>query len=390
MATIVVSGAVANKYLKGGEAWVRLSWIRGFAELGFRVVFIEEIARDSCVDSSGCTVDVERSLNFTCFMRVVDEFALDGLAALVIRGKPDEPMQSFGLGMPELLDIAEDAVALINISGNLRSDPLFSRFAKRVYIDIDPGFTQIWHQQGVADLGLERHHDHFTIGENIGTLKCSIPTDNIRWRPVRQPIVLSDWPVCLDNSKDISFSTISTWRGSFGRLEHLGRTFGLKAHQFRQVIELPRNVPGRFEIALDIDPGDERDRQALVEHGWHLVDPEVAASPMSFRDYISSSGAEFSVAQGVYTDTSSGWFSDRSIRYLACGKPVLVQETGFPAGTSGEGLVTFANLDDAVAGATRIMSHPDSHREAARALAQDLFDANKVLGRLVEEIGVRP
>jgi hypothetical protein len=170
------------------------------------------------------------------------------------------------------------------------------------------------------------------------------------------------------------------------------RTFGLKVHEFRKFIELPRRAPQTFEIALNIHPADQKDLDALREHGWQIVDPLPASvDPDAFRCYIQTSSAEFSVAQGIYVDTNSGWFSDRTVRYLASGKPTLVEDTGFSRQLPvGEGLVSFRTLEDAVVGAERIARDYERHSRAARALAEEFFDSDRVLGALVEEVGITP
>jgi hypothetical protein len=147
-----------------------------------------------------------------------------------------------------------------------------------------------------------------------------------------------------------------------------------------------------FELALDIHPAEQRDLSLLRQYGWRIVDPKVSASdPLSFRRYVQGSGAEFSVAQGIYVETNSGWFSDRTTRYLASGKPALVQDTGFSRNIPvGEGLLAFRTLDEAVAGAERIARDYENHCRAARALAEEYFDSDKVLSKLVEEIGIAP
>ncbi len=163
----------------------------------------------------------------------------------------------------------------------------------------------------------------------------------------------------------------------------------MKVHEFRKLIELPRAAPGTFEVALGIDVADDADRRRLLEHGWRLVDPGLAARPDGFRRYVQGSGAEFSVAQGVYVATGCGWFSDRSVRYLASGKPVLVQETGFSAGLPvGKGLVPFTDLDSAVQGAQDIVADYAGHCRAARALAEEHFAAEVVLPRFLEDADV--
>ena len=204
-------------------------------------------------------------------------------------------------------------------------------------------------------------------------------------------MVLAHWPVC-EGEGPLCFRTVASWRGPYGRIESEGVTYGLKAHEFRRFIELPRRVREVFEVALDIDPADERDRVALVDHGWRVVDPrDVASDPLAFRDYVQTSGAEFSVAQGIYVETQSGWFSDRTVRYLASGKPALVQDTGFSSHYPvGRGLLAFRTMEEAVAAAESIAADPAGHGRAARSIAETYFDSDRVLGRLAEETGLAP
>jgi hypothetical protein len=147
-----------------------------------------------------------------------------------------------------------------------------------------------------------------------------------------------------------------------------------------------------LEIALSIHPADQRDLDLMRNNGWHIIDPsDVAATPQAFRHYVQGSGGEFSVAQGIYVETNSGWFSDRTIRYLASGKPVLVQEAGFSRSLpAGEGLIPFHTFDEAVAGAERIRRNYDHHCRSARRLAEEFFDSDKVLSQFLEEVGISP
>jgi hypothetical protein len=294
-----------------------------------------------------------------------------------------------GRSAAELRDVAGRADFLVNISGNLSAPDLLSRFRHRAYIDIDPGYTQFWHAGGQLGATLRQHDAWFTVGENIGTPACPIPTDGISWRTVRPPVVLEEWPVRAVARTD-RLTTIAGWRGAFGTIETAGHRYGVKAHQWRLFFELPSLVPQQLEVALAIDPADEKDRTALVDHGWHLVDPrKVAGDPDRFRRYIQGSGGEFSVAQEIYVETNSGWFSDRTVRYLASGKPVLVQDTGFSRNLpTGEGLVTFSSLREAADGAKRIAASYDSHAVAARQLAEEYFDSDRVLGTFLEDLGV--
>ncbi|HEY1381198.1 MAG TPA: hypothetical protein VGF55_30640 [Gemmataceae bacterium] len=372
MAVVIVAGALANKPGNGGEAWVRLSWVRGLQRLGCDVYFVEQVA-------SGAGPDREY------FRAVTDRFALAGRAALVC-GEAYE-----GLSWDRLLAAAGSAELLVNISGHLTLAPLLDRIRRKAYVDLDPGFTQFWHADPATPFAVGGHDFYFTVGQNIGSPDCPMPTGGIPWRPVRQPVVLADWPVCGDGRPD-RFTTVASWRGAFGPVTFAGRTYGLKVHEFRKVIGLPRRSPHTFEIALDIHPADAKDRSALVENGWRLVAPaDVAADPDAFRRYVQTSGAEFSVAQGVYVETNSGWFSDRTVRYLASGKPALVQDTGFGRHLPvGAGLVAFRTADEAVAGADAIVRGYERHCRAARAIAETYFDSDKVLGRFLEEVGVAP
>jgi hypothetical protein len=387
MDTLVVSGAIANKHLNGGEAWVRLSWILGLRRLGFDVWFVEQIDEGTCVDAADAPAPFAQSENRRYFEQVVERFGLGDRASLLYEGG----REAAGVLLEELLPVAQEARLLVNVSGHLDLEPLMSRLRRKAYVDLDPGFTQFWHADGTAGARLEGHDVHFTVGENIGRPGCPIPTCGLDWRAVRPPAVLEEWPVADAGDAD-RFTTIGAWRGAFGPVEFDGHTYSLKVHEFRKVIELPRRSQQRFEIALDIHPGDERDRAALEANGWTLVDPRVTVpGPLEFRDYVQRSGAEFSVAQGIYVETNSGWFSDRTVRYLASGRPVLVQDTGFSANLPvGEGLLTFTDLDGAVKGAERIAADYEHHRRAARAVAEAHFDSDTVLSRFLEEAGIRP
>jgi hypothetical protein len=379
---VVVGGALANKPGSGGEAWVRLSWILGLRDLGVDVRFVEQISPETCVDAAGATVDAPDSVNATWFRQVTEDFGIAAISTLLVGdeavvGRPLDEVLSFG-----------DSAVLVNISGHLTHVRLLSAFRSRVYIDIDPGFTQFWHALGQLGSVLDDHDQHFTIGENIGTAACSIPTGGYRWRPVRQPVVLEHWPVVPATDRE-RFTTVSSWRPPFGSIEYAGRTYGLKVHEFRKFLDLPRCVAADFEIALDIHPGDAADRDRLLEHGWRLVDPVAAAgTPEAFRGYVQGSAAEFSVAQGVYVDTCSGWFSDRTARYLASGRPVLVQETGFGRTLPvGAGLTSFSTIDDAARAAAGIMQDYDVHAAKARDVAEAHFCSRRVLEKLGDECG---
>lgn len=369
MRMAVVAGAIANKPHNGGESWVRLSWVLGLQRLGFDVYFVEQAGLDE----------------IGYLKQVSTRFGLINRTFVVA----PEGDVVYGGSTADLADLADRADFLANISGNLSAPSLLSRFRRRAYIDIDPGYTQFWHIGGHLGTALREHDAWFTVGENIGTPACAVPTDGISWRTARPPVVLDEWPVRAVERTD-RLTTIAGWRGAFGAVEANGHRYGVKAHQWRRFLELPSLVPQQLEIALGIDPADEKDRKSLLEHGWHLVEPRtVAGDPDRFRQYIQGSGGEFSAAQGIYVETNSGWFSDRTVRYLASGKPVLIQDTGFRRTLpTGEGLVAFGNLREAVDGAKRIAASYDSHARAARQLAEEYFDSDRVLGTFLDDLGV--
>jgi hypothetical protein len=369
----VVSGALANKPGQSGEAWVKLSWVRGLQRLGIEVWFVEQLDESMAGN--------ERAPSW--FRDVTERFDLTERAALLERGR-----SIVGPSVEELAVVAAEGT-LVNISGHLTFPRLFEAFRRRVLIDIDPGFTQFWHAEGLEGANVAGHDAYFTIGERIGREDCPIPTGGIQWRPVRQPVVLEDWPPA-EVSEGNRFTTIATWRGPFGPVEHGGRKYGLKVHEFRKFVELPQRSPHRFEIALDYHSADQGDVDALWEHGWRVVDPQVVAGdPDDLRAYVQGSGAEFSAAQGMYVETACGWFSDRSVRYLASGKPVLVQDTGFgdilPVG---EGLLAFGTIEEAAAGAAEIAGRYSEHCAAAREIAEQYFDAKIVLSRFCEQADI--
>jgi len=371
-AVAVVSGALANKPFNGGEAWVRLSWVLGLRRLGVETYFVEEIASSAAR---------------AYFESVVRDFGLDGRVALLCEGG----RETIGLGLDELVDIAAEADVLFNVSGHLRRAEVLAGPRRRVYVDLDPGFTQAWHADDSLRFRLAGHDHYVTVGLNVGRPECPIPDCGIRWIPTLPPVVLDEWQPHPLPPSPVRFTTVATWRSPYGSLEIDGREMGLKHHQFRRFLALPGRVPGAgFELALDIHPGDSRDLDALRSHGWKLADPRrVAATPRAFRDYVDGSAAEFSVAQGVYAETRSGWFSDRTAAYLASGRPALVQDTGIgDALPLGEGLLTFSSPEEAVRGAERIAADPASHSRAARRLATEHLDSDVVLGRLLTLLGV--
>jgi hypothetical protein len=384
MPTILISGALANKPFNGGNAWTRLSWALGFRRLGFDVCFIEQIEPGDCVDSSGNVSNFEASVNYAYFRATMERSGLAHSCSLIY----DSGKKVDGLSLKELCIRAQNSLLLLNISGHLTVPEVMDRAPCKVYYDDDPGFTQFWHAAGQPGARLAGHDFFFTIGRNIGTTNC-IPTDGVTWKHTRPPVVLDEWPYCSARRFE-RFTTVGSWRGAYGSVQFRGKTYGTKGHEFRKFIRLPLNSGIQFELALQIYPNDKTDLDALLEHGWVIVDPKViTGSPDEFRRYVQNSSAEFSVAQGLYVETNSGWFSDRTVRYLACGKPALVQDTGFTSHyPCGKGLVPFRTLDDAIEGAKRITADYEAQCRAARRLAEEYFDSDLVINDLMSQIGI--
>ena len=369
--TIVVAGALAAKPGNAGGAWERFSYAVGLRRLGFEVLFVEDVS------------SVPDAAALRWFDDAAGFFGFTGAAAIV--GAED---WAHGLSHDDVRAALARSVLLVNLGGNLHAADLLAAAPTIAYLDVDPGFTQIWHADPGVPFQVPPHDHYFTIGENLGTAGCPIPTGGIPWKPTRQPVLVDLWPV-VQSPDCRRFTTIASWRGPYGPLAHDGVAYGLKVHEFRAILDLPRRVPANFELALDIHESDARDREALLGAGWTLTPPAVAVpTPAAFRTFIQRSDAEFSVAQGVYAHAASGWFSDRSTRYLVSGKPVLVQDTGQRAIPTGEGIVTFRTLDDAVAGAARIIHDYAIHARAARRIAETHFGADVVLRRLLADCGI--
>jgi hypothetical protein len=317
----------------------------------------------------------------------VAALGLAGAAALVFDGG----LAVEGAELSDVTELANDADLLINISGHLTLPALFRAIRCKVYVDLDPGYTQVWHAQGSSGPRLAGHDAYFTVGTSTGRSDCLVPPGDVRWFPTLPPVVLDEWPVTAPPAA-ARFTTVASWRGPYGRVTDGDRTYGLKAHEFRRFADLPARIPATLEIALDIHPDDHADRELLVRRGWRLVDPtEAVPGPLEFRRYLQESFAEFSVAQGIYVETRSGWFSDRTARYLASGRPAVVQDTGvartLPAG---EGLLTFRSPEQAAGRIRDVMDDPERHVKAARAVAEEFLDSDVVLGRILEIVGVAP
>jgi hypothetical protein len=292
-----------------------------------------------------------------------------------------------GLSYARLCDIAGEADLLINISGMLADENLLQKIPVRVYLDVDPAFIQLWHAQGI-DMRFAGHTHFVTIGQAIGEADCPVPTCGLSWITTPQPIVLAHWPVAERIVYD-GLTTVGNWRG-YGSVEHEGVFYGQKAHSLRQYMTLPRLTAERFLPALSIHPGETADLAALAENGWQLLDPaRVAGTPAAYRQFIQESKAEFGIAKSGYVVSRCGWFSDRSVCYLASGRPVIAQETGFSRFLpTGAGLFAFSNPEEALAVIDEMNRDYAHHSRSARGIAEEHFASDKVLSQLLRNLGL--
>jgi hypothetical protein len=381
--SLVIAGALAQKPKIAGHTWALLQFLLGFRRLGWKTLFVDHLEPSICVDETGRNCPVERSVNLRYVLDVVRSFGLEDDYVLIDPGS----QSLIGMTRSQLLERVRRSAFLLNITGHLRDQEVLDCASKRIFLDIDPGFGQFWDKLGL-------HHPfagcdaYVTIGLNIGRPDCTIPTCGLDWIVTPQPVVLEWWPP--SDVPGESFTTIASWRGAYGPIEFDGKSYGLRVHQFRRFVDLPRLTGRSFELALAIHPSETRDLALLSEKGWSMVDPQiVAGDPVSYRTYVGRSRAEFSVAKDLYVQSRGGWISDRSLCYLASGKPVLAQETGishhYP---TGEGLLTYSTLEEAVAGVEEITRRPNWHARAARALAAEFFDSDKVLRQLLQKLGI--
>jgi hypothetical protein len=324
-----------------------------------------------------------QSDNAAYFRQVVTEFGLEQQSALLLTGNTDTVGQSYAA----LRKMACSADVLLSISGMLTDEALLEPIQRRVYLDLDPAFNQLWHATQGIDMRFGGHTHFATVGLAMGQAECTVPTLGLPWITTPPPVVLSEWPAAEQIEHD-ALTTIANWRG-YGSIEHEGISYGQKAHSLRPFMTLPTLTQRRFSPALAIDPGEERDVAALAANRWALLNPSVAAgTPDDYRRFIQGSWAEFGIAKQGYVVSRSGWFSDRSACYLASGRPVLAQETGFSQFLpTGEGLFRFETIDDVLAAIDALERDYARHARAARALAEAYLDSDKVLTTLLERVG---
>ncbi|HEX6960341.1 MAG TPA: glycosyltransferase [Lacipirellula sp.] len=378
---IVFIGSRAQRPGRGGQMWVFLQYLLGFRKLGYEVLYVDALPPESCVDRQGNSCRAAESWNVEYLTASMKQYGLENNWTLLSEGH-----DSFGVPRREMLRRVREAECVINVMGFLRDPDVFDAAQRLVFLDIDPGFGQMWRQLQLADI-FAAHDCFLTVGLNVGGESSLVPTCGLNWTATPPPVALDYWPA-QPPRPGLPFTSVCTWRGIFGPIEYQGRTWGLRVHEFRKFMELPLATGGAFQLALDVDARDARDLRALNSNGWQLVDPRDAVqSPHDYQRYIQRSGAEFGVAKQMYVDTRGGWISDRTVCYLASGKPALVQDTGIRDKLpTGEGLLVFTTMEEAVEGVERIRRDYALHARAARRIAEEYFDSDKVLDRLLQNI----
>jgi hypothetical protein len=371
----------------GGQSWLYLNWLRGLHKLGHEVWYVE--------DDTVWPYDPERN-------SVTDDcsYAVRHIAGCMKRaGMPDtwafrpayRTGECHGISGSELNDLYRTCDALLNVVGatDLREEHLAARF--RVYVECDPVIAEL--QLAKSDphtvVALANHHAIVTYGENFGAPDCGVPVNGHRYGKTRQPVDLDFWPMKYEPEARF-FTTIGNYRQAGNDVEYKGEIYHWsKHHEWEKFIDLPRHTSQPLELAMKVE--DPADRLRLESYGWKVVPPFEMSLDIfgEYQAYFRRSRAEFTVAKDMNVRLRSGWFSERDACYLACGKPVVAQDTGFGnILPTGEGLFSFTTTEEGLAAIDRINGDYRRHCLAARAIAEEYFEAGKVAARLLTDLGM--
>jgi hypothetical protein len=356
---------------QGGATWAVLQYLLGLRRLGCDVHFVEPVAAGTDASSGSVRYLTETMRRFGLEER---------WTLLPAEGEP------IGRSRVQLLELARCADLLLSVSGMVTDVDLLEAIDVRAYLDLDPVFNQLWHDAEGVDMRFDAHTHFVSVADAIGAPGSPIPDCGREWLPTLPPVVLEEWPVASEQAVP-ALTTVGHWR-SYGSIHHQGVHYGQKVHSLRPLLDLPRRTGACFELALGIHPDEADDLAALEENGWVLVDPaRVAATADDYRRFVRRSWAEFGIAKLGYVVSNSGWFSDRSACYLASGRPVVAQDTGFARRIpTGAGLFAFTGTDDVAAAIEELMADYERHREGARAIAVEHLDSDRVLGSLLERL----
>ena len=383
---IVVLGLI-SRMPYAGAVWWTLNYVVGLRNLGYDVYYVE--AHGDTPDHFIGPGDDEGTENAAAFLDgVMRRFGLDGCWAY--HALHDDG-RCYGLSEEKLRRLYREAELIVNLNGSTIPLPEHTETGRVVYVETDPVDIQIeLHDgaQGTIDW-LDMHCAHFTYAENYGAPDCGLPiSGRFEYRPIRQPVVLDYWRTGAPPERE-EFTTIANYRQPFREVTLDGETyFWSKDREFLTFLELPRHTGQRIELALS--SYEPEDRRLLEANGWHVRD----AGPVSedadvYRAYISGSRGEFTVAKDQNVRLRTGWFSERSACYLAAGRPVVTQDTGFGnILPTGEGLFAFSTLDEILAAFDAINSDYERHSRAAFEVAREYFDAEVVLTRFLDDLGL--
>ena len=375
---IVVLGYVVRAPL-AGLAWHYLQYVLGLARLGHEVYFVEDSDDyPSCYNPESLAFGIDPGYGLQFLSDCLTE--LDAPARWAYYDSHRDAWH--GPDAAHIHEILKGADLCLNISGVNPLRPWLMEIPVRALVDTDPAFTQIRHLESPdARARAERHTAFFSFGEEIPTGRATVPNDGLPWQPTRQPIVLASWPV-TPGHPDGRFTSVLVWE-AYPAVEHAGRRYGAKSDSFAPFLALPARTGPIFELAFGsrTAPG-----QLMSDHGWTLVNPlHVSRTLERYRRFLQTSKAEFSIAKHGYVVSRSGWFSERSAAYLASGRPVVAQETGFSDWLpTGHGVVPFSTLDEALSAIASVNDRYEAHCGAARDLAAAFFDSAAVLTRLVD------
>ena len=373
----------------GGQTWLYLNWLRGLTALGHDVWYVEDddiwpydpVAQTPVDDCRYAVAHVSRS---------VAAVGMEHRWALRFRDEANGD-RTWGMEPARLDALFAECDALLNVVGATDLRDVHMQAPRRVYVQTDPVGCELKLACGDEHtrLAFAAHDTIATYGENYGADDCGVPLNGTVYRPTRQPIDLELWPFTFD-PRARRFTTIGNYRTAGYDVDWNGDTYTWsKHHQWERFLDLPRRTGQQFELALS--QTDERDRRHLESHGWSVTSPAEMSLDVfgAYREYIQASRGEFTVAKDQNVRLRSGWFSERDACYLASGKPVVAQDTGFGnVLPTGEGLFAVNDVDEAAAAIEAINSDYERHCRTARAIAEEFFDAPAVATRFLEEVGL--
>ena len=373
-----------------GVIWQHIHYIVGLQRLGHEVYYVEDSAR---MPYNAATFDTSNDFSYAAQLldRLSGEFEFKDRWAFCARFLPDE-LPTAGLSLEKIRQLYRDADAILNVCGTQEFNDDLLKSDRILYMESDPGVEQIKVDNGVESTNeyLKRHHALFTFGENVGAETFPVPTHGLKWLATRQPVVTDLWKTTSAPAPAAVFTTIANWSTSgLKDITWRGEKYlWSKSLEFLRFVEAPKKSGEPFELATDIK--DAETRAQFDRNDWRFTSPHpLSVDYWSYRDYIQRSKGEFTVAKDQYVRLNTGWFSDRSACYLAAGRPVITQETGFSKHYGGDtGLISFNSLGEIVDAVKAINVDYAKHSRAAAEIAHEIFEAEKVLASLLERAGI--